>query len=116
MLDIPGLPLPDLVTKTLYVLFPDGMLGRITTSAVAEPALPEGAKLVTQERYEELRAQMRERHETRLAETLAAEKESRREQYEELVQLPGISEATARALTGHGGPLDDDSAHVSGGS
>ncbi|MFI2434617.1 hypothetical protein [Streptomyces sp. NPDC018693] len=116
MLDVPGLPLPDQVTKTLYVLFPDGMLGRITASAVAEPALPEGAKLVTQERYEELRAQMRERHEARVRELLAAEKESRRQQYEELLAVPGISEATARALSGHGGPLDDDSGPVGGGS
>ncbi|WP_328427933.1 hypothetical protein [Streptomyces sp. NBC_00443] len=108
MLDVPGLPglpLPDLVTKTLYVLFPDGMLSQITASAVTEPALPEGAKLVTQERYEELRGQMRERHEARLAEMEAVEAQLRRDQYDDLLAA-GVREATARSLSGYDGPAE----------
>ncbi|MCX4458696.1 hypothetical protein OOK58_43075 [Streptomyces sp. NBC_01728] len=107
MLDIPGLPLPEPVTR--YIRFPDGVLGRITVVGDLEPELPDGAKYVTQEVYEELRAELREQHDTRVAEMLAAEKDARRQQYEDLVAA-GIREATARALSGHGGPLDDDSA------
>jgi hypothetical protein len=105
MLDIPGLPLPEQVTR--YVQFPDGVLGRIVVGAGLDPELPHGAKFVTEEVYEELRAQMREQHDARVAEMLAAEKDARRQQYEDLVAAH-IPEATARALSGHGGPLDDD--------
>ncbi|MGA5202826.1 hypothetical protein [Streptomyces variegatus] len=109
MLDVPGLPglpLPDPVPKILYVLFPDGMLGQVTTTAGAEPVLTEGAKLVTQERYEELRAQMRERHEARLAEMEAVEAQLRREQYDDL-RAAGVREATARSLSGYDGPAEE---------
>lgn len=106
MLEVPGLPLPEQVTR--YVRFPDGVLGRIVVGAGLDlPELPDGAKYVTEEVYEELRSAMREQHETRVAEMLAAEKDARRQQYEDLVAAK-IPEATARALSGHGGPLDDD--------
>ncbi|MFF0092654.1 hypothetical protein ACFYSF_22210 [Streptomyces canus] len=105
MLEIPGLPLPELVTR--YVRFPDGVLGRIELGDGLEPELPDGVQFVTKEVYEELRAAMREQHDTRVAEMLAAEKDARRQQYEDLVAA-SIPEATARALSGHGGPLDDD--------
>jgi hypothetical protein len=113
MLDIPGLPLPETVTR--FVRFPDGTLGRITVTEGLEPVLPDGAKLVTQEVYEELRAQMKDQHQARIGELLAVEKESRRTQYEDL-RAAGIPEATARALSGHGGPLDEDSVPVGAGS
>lgn len=105
MLDIPGLPLPEQVTR--YVRFADGVLGRIVIGAGLEPELPDGAEFVTEEVYEEERASLREQHDARVAEMLAAEKDARRQQYEDLVAA-NIPEATARALTGHGGPLDDD--------
>ncbi|WP_405557741.1 hypothetical protein OHV08_28170 [Streptomyces canus] len=105
MLEIPGLPLPEQVTR--YVRFLDGVLGRIVVGAGLDPELPDGAKYVTEEVYEELRSAMREQHETRVAVMLAAEKDARRQQYEDLVAAK-IPEATARALSGHGGPLDDD--------
>ncbi|MER5904331.1 hypothetical protein ABT150_30225 [Streptomyces mirabilis] len=113
MLDIPGLPLPEPGTR--YIRFPDGVLGRITVVGDLEPELPDGAKYVTQEVYEELRAELREQHDTRVAEMLATEKDARRQQYEDLVAA-GIPEATARALSGHGGLLDDDSALTGAGS
>ncbi|MET9462957.1 hypothetical protein ABZY05_49720 [Streptomyces canus] len=111
MLEIPGLPLSE--QETRFVLFPDGVLGRMVVGAGLDPELPEGAKFVTEEVYEELRAVMREQHDTRVAEMLAAEKDARRQQYEDLVAAK-IPEATARALSGHGGPLDDDTALAGG--
>ncbi|WP_328638348.1 hypothetical protein [Streptomyces canus] len=105
MLEIPGLPLPDLTPKILYVLFPDGMLGRVEMTVGTEPALREGAKLITQERYEELRGQMRDRHEARLAEMEAVEAQLRRDQYDDLLAA-GIREATARSLSGYDGPAE----------
>jgi hypothetical protein len=103
---LPGLPLPDLVPKVLYVLFSDGMLGQVTTTAGVEPVLAEGAKFVTQDRYEELRAQMRERHEARLAEMHAEEQAIKRQTYEDLRTI-GTPEVTARALSGYDGPAAD---------
>ncbi|MFD8425932.1 hypothetical protein [Streptomyces sp. NPDC059466] len=105
MLEAPDLPQPEPVA--LHVLFPDGVLGRIVVSGELEPALPDGAKYVTAEVYEEMRAEMRQQHDARVDELLAAEKDARRAQYEDL-RAAGIPEATARALSGHGGPLDDD--------
>jgi hypothetical protein len=105
MLDIPGLPLPEPVTW--YVRLATGVLSRIVVHGGQEPVLPDGAELLTAEVYEEELGAMRDRHEARIAETLTAQKEQRRRRYEELVQVPEISEETARALTGHGGPLDE---------
>ncbi|PWI15939.1 hypothetical protein DI272_18550 [Streptomyces sp. Act143] len=105
MLDIPGLPVGELETR--FVQFADGVLGRMEVGVGLDPELPEGAKFVTEEVYEELRATLREQHDARVAEMLAAEKDARRQQYEDLVAA-SIPEATARALSGHGGPLDDD--------
>jgi hypothetical protein len=104
-LPLPVDPTPEPVTQ--YVVFADGTLGRITGSAHMTAELPEGVKPLTQEAYEELRAAMRERHEARVAEMLAVEKALRRQQYEDLIAAH-IPEATARSLSGHGGPLDDD--------
>ncbi|MDH6489685.1 hypothetical protein [Streptomyces sp. SAI-127] len=106
MLDIPGLPLPDFEPApepTIYhVLFPDGVLGRVTVTGSQKPVLAGGAKLVTQEVYDMLRAQMLEAHEARVAEMLAAEEDVQRQQYEDL-RAVGIPETTARSLSGYGG-------------
>jgi hypothetical protein len=106
MLDIPGLPLPEPVTW--YVRLANGVLSRIVAHGGQEPVLPDGAELLTREAYEEERGEQQDRHEARIAGMLAEEKEQRRRRYEELVQVPGISEETARALTRHGGPLDPE--------
>ncbi|MYR61129.1 hypothetical protein GTY54_34530 [Streptomyces sp. SID625] len=120
MLDPGTLPLPwphDPAPEPTvrYVQFADGTLGRITVSDGLDPVLPDGVKFVTEEVYEALRAAMREQHGARVAAMFAAEKEARRTQYEDLVAA-GIPEATARALSGHGGPLDDDPLTPGGGS
>jgi F0F1-type ATP synthase epsilon subunit len=103
MLDIPGLPLPDVPLPeplTLWVLHESGALSRITVTGGILPVLPDGARLLTQEAYEELQAQMRQAHDDRLAEMQAAEEQQRREQYEDL-RAVGLREETARTLSGY---------------
>lgn len=112
-LPLPVDPAPEPVTQ--YVVFADGTLGRITGNAHVAAELPDGVKALTPEAYEELRAKMRERHEARVAEMMAVEKDLRRQQYEDLIGAH-IPEATARALSGHGGPLDDDGPLIGVGS
>jgi hypothetical protein len=73
---------------THYVQYPDGHISQITATG-AEPVLAEGAKLLTQEQYEETRAQMLEAHEARLTELQAG--------------AVGLPEATARSLSGYTG-------------
>jgi hypothetical protein len=105
MLDPEVLPLPvDIppVPITLYVVFADGVLGRITTHEGLEPVLAEGVKVVPQPVWEALKAQMTEQHEARLAELEAAEEETRRQQYEDL-RAVGIPESSARSLSGYAG-------------
>jgi hypothetical protein len=86
---------------TYYVLYPDGHIGQITATGT-DPVLPEGAKLLTQEEYEETRAQMLEAHEARLAELEAAETAQQLAGYTALVAV-GIPEAVARSLSGYEG-------------
>ncbi|MEU0947621.1 hypothetical protein ABZ379_33715 [Streptomyces canus] len=106
MLDPDVLPLPvDIppVSLTFYVVFESGALGRITASEGLEPVLADGAKLVTQEVWEGLQAQMREQHEARLADLEVEEEESRRQQYQDL-RAAGIPETSARGLSRYTGP------------
>lgn len=107
MLSIPGLPLPDFQPppqeRTHYVLFEDGTLGQITTTSDQDPVLTRGGRLVTQDVYEELRAQMLQAHQDRLDRLQAEEEAARLAQYEELKAV-GLSEATARGLSGYSGP------------
>ncbi|MET7720705.1 hypothetical protein [Streptomyces mirabilis] len=86
---------------THYVQYPDGHISQITATG-AEPVLAEGAKLLTQEQYEETRAQMLEAHEARLVELQAGEEAAQLQQYKDL-RAVGLPEATARSLSGYTG-------------
>jgi hypothetical protein len=93
---------PEPVTSYLHLA--DGTLSQITVTGT-DPVIPEGAKLVTQEEYEQLRGAMLEAREARIAELMAAEEESMRTQYADL-KAAGIPEATARALSRYEGPAE----------
>lgn len=94
-------PAPEPVVH--YVLRADGVLSQITSVAGQDPVLPEGAQLLSQEVFEELRARMRDAHAERVAELQAAEEAQQRAAYEALAAVPGIPEAVARALSGYTG-------------
>lgn len=85
-----------------FLRYLDGHLGKITVTGM-EPVIPEGATVLTQEQYEQERGRMLQEHQDRLDELQAAEAAARLAQYEELRGV-GLSEATARSLSGYDGP------------
>lgn len=104
MLDIPGLPgIPVPTPRVLYVLHESGALGQITVNGDLEPILADGARLLTQAVYEQMRAQMQEDREARLAALQAADEKQQVTAYRDL-RAAGIPEATARALSRYEGP------------
>ncbi|MGW2951480.1 hypothetical protein [Streptomyces eurythermus] len=108
MLNSGPLPIdPPVEPTVLHVVYESGALGRITVGAGLEPVLADSVQVVPPSVWESMQAQMREQHEARIAELQAAEAEQRREAYEALVQVPGITEAVARSLSGHPEALDD---------
>lgn len=92
---------PIAETRTYYVLYEDGALGRIETSEEA-PTLTRPGQLVSEEDYQQHLAQMTAARETYLAALVAAETARQREDYQALRVLL-VPEATARRLTGYQG-------------
>jgi len=114
--ELPGWPWPwpgggDTAPEptVYYVRFPDGHIGQITAAFGTEPLLPEGSTTLTQEQYQELRGQMHDAHEARLAQIQAAEEAARLQQYQDLLEV-GLPDATARGLSGYDGPSTEQAA------
>lgn len=99
----PGGEEPTPPEPTIYYLrYAEGHLGQVTVTG-PEPVIPEGATLLTQEQYEQERGLMLQAHQERLDQLQAEEAAARLAQYEELKAV-GLSEPTARSLSGYDGP------------
>ncbi|MFD5570500.1 hypothetical protein [Streptomyces cadmiisoli] len=85
-----------------FLRYADGHIGQITVTGM-EPVIPEGATVLTQEQYEATRAEITQAHEARLADLQSAESAARLRQYAELTSV-GLSDETARSLSGYDGP------------
>ncbi|MFJ4469621.1 hypothetical protein ACIP2X_19335 [Streptomyces sp. NPDC089424] len=91
-----------------FLRYADGHIGQIAVTGM-DPVIPEGAEVLTQQQYEATRAEINQAHEARLADLQAAEAAARLRQYEEL-RTVGLSDGTARSLSGYDGPQVEEQA------
>ncbi|MGP4091508.1 hypothetical protein [Streptomyces sp. KR55] len=110
--DLPSLPWPDFEPAPepvkAWVQYEDGSLGSITLAGLELPVLARPGRVITQDEYHRLSAEMTDAHTARLK---AMEDEEAARQVREFRDLTtaDIPEETARRLSGYTGPADTSS-------
>ncbi|MEV6740464.1 hypothetical protein AB0N14_27340 [Streptomyces sp. NPDC051104] len=98
---------------THWAVYEDGALGEITVTGDKPPVLSRPGRLVTQVEYQALLTQMTALQDARLAQLRADETAQQLAAFSDLLKA-GLSEATARSLSGYlGAALSADASALS---